>query len=782
MPPSRPPSTPNTLGLLYGFLASPSRAAAPPLPALLRLHALAAISGLSSRPDFAAKLVSAYSSSGRPDLAALAFSASPCPDTFLWNSLLRAHHCASDFASTLSAHRRMRASGALPSRFTAPLAASAAAELAALPVGSSVHAYSVKFGLLVGDGSVAVSSSLVYMYSRCGSVADAVKLFDKMAERDVVAWTAVVSGCVRNGECWKGMGYLVQMVRLAGDGGARPNARTMESGLEACGLLGELSAGRCLHGYTVKEGIADSTLVISTLFSMYSKCDGTENASILFAELQEKDVFTWTSLIGAYCRRGLAGDAIELFHEMEESGLQPDEVLVSCILSGLGNSGNVRRGKAFHGVIMRRNLGDSVLVANTLISMYAKFELLDIADTVFGMLHRRDAESWSLMIVGYCKAGIDAKCLDLYREMQCKDHDEFVCDVNSLVSTISSCSRLGKLRLGQSAHCYSIRRLLDENSVANALIGMYGRCGKFDLACKIFGVAKLNMDVVTWNALISSYSHLGRSNDALSLYDQMLNEGIKPNLATLITVISACADLAALERGELMHSYVKDMGLESDVSISTSLVDMYTKCGQLKIARGIFDSMLQRDAVAWNVMISGYGMHGEAKQALGLFNEMEGGRIKPNSVTFLAILSACCHAGLVDEGRKLFTRMGGYHLEPNLKHYACMVDLLGKSGNLQEAEDMILAMPIEPDGGVWGALLSACKMHDNFEMGLRVAKKAFASDPGNDGYYILMSNTYGSVEKWGEIEKLRDKMKNHGVEKGVGWSAVDVWGRVNNYT
>ncbi|CAM0904305.1 unnamed protein product [Alopecurus aequalis] len=772
MPPSRPPTT-NPLGLLYRFLASPSPAP-PPLPALLRLHALAATSGISSRPDFAAKLVSAYSSSGRPGLAALAFSAPPCPDTFLWNSLLRSHHCASDFASALSAHRCMCASGALPSRFTVPLAASAAAELAALPVGSSVHAYSIKLGLLVGDGSIAVSSSLVYMYARCGSIVDAVKLFDEMVERDVIAWTAVVSGCVRNGECRKGLSYLVRMVSLAHDGTVRPNARTMESGLEACGVLGEVSVGRCLHGYTVKEGIGDCASVVSALFSMYSKCDMTEDASILFPELPEKDVVTWTSLIGAYCRRGLAGEAMELFQEMQESGLRPDEVLVSCVLAGLGNSGNVHGGKAFHAVIMRRNLGDSVLVANALISIYGKFELLDIAGTVFGMSHQRDVESWSLMVVGYSKTGIDIKCLELYREMQSTDYKEISGDINSLVSAISSCSRLGKLRLGKSAHCYSIKCLLDEISVANALIGMYGRCGKFDIACKLFSVAKLRRDVVTWNALISSYSYLGHSNDALSLYDQMLNEGVKPNSATLITVISACANLTSLERGEVIHSYVKDMGLESDVSISTSLVDMYTKCGQVRIARGVFDSMPQRDVVTWNVMISGYGMHGEAEQALKLFNEMEGGSIKPNSVTFLAILSACCHSGLVDEGRKLFTRMGGYRLEPNLKHYACMVDLLGKSGHLQEAEDMILAMPIEPDGGVWGTLLSACKMHDNFEMGLRVAKKAFASDPGNDGYYILMSNTYGSAENWGEIEKLRDKMKNHGVEKGVGWSMVDV--------
>ncbi|CAL5068290.1 unnamed protein product [Urochloa decumbens] len=767
-----PPQTATPLAILSRFLSSPSP---PPLPELLRVHALAVTLGLSPRPDLAAKLVSAYSSAGRPGLAALAASATPRPDAFLWNSLIRAHHCASDFAVALAAHRRMLASGARPSRFTAPLAASAAAELGALGVGTSVHAYCVRCGLLDGDGgSVAVASSLVYMYARCGVVGDAVKVFEEMPERDVVAWTAVVSGCVRNGECAEGLRYLVEMVRLADDGGTKPNSRTMESGLEACGVLGELNSGRCLHGYVVKIGVGDSPLVTSALFSMYSKCHSTEDARILFPELLEKDVVSWTSLIGAYCRRGLIREAIESFQEMEESGMQPDEVLVSCLLAGLGNNGNVHGGKEFHAVITKRNFEDSVLTGNALISMYGKFELVDIACRVFRSLHRQDAESWNLMIVGYCKAGCDVKCLELYRELQFRDKDEFLCYASSLVSAISSCSRLEELRLGRSAHCYAIKHLLDDNlSVANVLIGMYGRSGKFYHACKIFALAKLKGDVVTWNALICSYAHLGHSNFALSLYDQMLTGGLKPNLATLITAISACANLAALERGEQIHSYVKEMGWESDVSISTALVDMYAKCGQLGIARKIFDSMLQRDVVAWNVMISGYGMHGEPKQALELFDEMERGSVKPNSVTFLAILSACCHSGFVEEGRKLFSRMGRYSLEPNLKHYACMVDILGKSGHLQEAEDMILAMPVEPDGGVWGTLLSACKVHDNFEMGLRIAKKAFASDPGNDGYYILMSNSYGSVKKWDEIEKLREMMKNHGVEKGVGWSAVD---------
>ncbi|CAN6248955.1 unnamed protein product [Urochloa humidicola] len=354
-----PPQTATPLAILSRFLSSPS---APPLPELLRVHALAVTSGLSARPDLAAKLVSAYSSAGRPGLAALTFSATPRPDAFLWNSLVRAHHCAFDFAAALAAHRRMLASGARPSRFTAPLAASAAAELCALGVGASVHAYSVRCGLLDGDGgSVAVASSLVYMYARCGVVSDAVKVFEEMPERDVVAWTAVVSGCVRNGECAEGLRYLVEMIRFAGDGEARPNSRTLESGLEACGVLGELNSGRCLHGYVVKIGVGDSQLVTSALFSMYLKCHSIEDARILFLELPEKDVVSWTSLIGAYCRRGLIREAIELFQEMEESGLQPDEVLVSCLLAGLGNSGNVHGGKEFHAVITKRNFEDGVL-------------------------------------------------------------------------------------------------------------------------------------------------------------------------------------------------------------------------------------------------------------------------------------------------------------------------------------------------------------------------------------------------------------------------------------
>lgn len=302
-------------------------------------------------------------------------------------------------------------------------------------------------------------------------------------------------------------------------------------------------------------------------------------------------------------------------------------------------------------------------------------------------------------------------------------------------------------------------------------MGLYGRCGKLDVARRIFH--RMHRDIVTWNTLIAAHAHSGHASEALSLFDQMLLENVKPSSATLVSLLSACSHLAALIHGERIHNYIKEMGYECDVSLSTAL-DMYAKCGQVRIARKIFDAMPERDVISWNAMISGYGIHGNATDAVEIFRQMEESGVSPNAVTFLAALSACSHVGLVKEGRHLFGRMKDYSIMPSLKHYSCMVDLLGRSGNLDEAEAMILTMHVPPDGGVWGALLGACKIHGNVEMGERIARRAFESDPENDGYYILMSNMYSSVGKWEDAEQVRGMMKRRGVRKRAGWSAMEL--------
>ncbi|XP_058092110.1 pentatricopeptide repeat-containing protein At4g39952, mitochondrial-like [Magnolia sinica] len=333
-------------------------------------------------------------------------------------------------------------------------------------------------------------------------------------------------------------------------------------------------------------------------------------------------------------------------------------------------------------------------------------------------------------------------------------------DSNSLITVISSCPQSVALLVGQSIHCHIIKVVVDEDvSVMNSLVGMYGRCGNLDLAQRIF--YRMHRDTVTWNSLISAYTHSGHSSEALSLFDQMLLEDVEPNSATLVSAHSACSNQAALNHGKWIHNYVTEIGMEFDVSLATALVYMYAKCGPLEISREIFNAMPKRDVIS----VFGYGIHGNVRDALEIFQQMENSGMKPNEVP---------HAGLIVEGTNMFGRMIDYSITPTLKHYACMVDLLGRSGNPHKAEAMISTMPIAPDGGVWGALLSACSIHDEVEMGERIAKPALETDPENDGHYILISNMYSSVGRWEEAERVRRMMKRRGVRKRAGWSAIEV--------
>ncbi|KAE8665972.1 Pentatricopeptide repeat-containing protein [Hibiscus syriacus] len=251
----------------------------------------------------------------------------------------------------------------------------------------------------------------------------------------------------------------------------------------------------------------------------------------------------------------------------------------------------------------------------------------------------------------------------------------------------------------------------------------------------------------------------------------MLSGNSTPDLATLLTELSACSHLASWEKGERIHCYIKEGGYELCQSLATALIDMYAKCGQIEKSRELFISMKEKDLVSWYVMISGYAMHGDAKSAIQIFQQMEESNAKQNDLTFLSVLNACAHAGLVEEGKFLFSRMEHNSVNPNLKHYACMTDLLGRSGNLQEAEALVMSMLISPDGSVWGALLSAC-VHNESEMAIRISTRVIDSDPQNDGYYILISNMYSSMGWWEEAQRTREMMKERGVGKKAGWSAI----------
>ncbi|KAE9606377.1 putative tetratricopeptide-like helical domain-containing protein [Lupinus albus] len=734
------------------------------LHSLLQFHALTLTTGFSTNLFIASKLISLYDSlhfHHHPIFSI--FHSLPSKDTFLYNSLLKSLSSRSLFPQILPFYSQMRTSNFLPNHFTIPIVATACANMAFIHHGMTLHALASKIGLFHKAGS-----SFVSLYFRCGRMDDALLVFDEIPLRDVVAWTALVIGYVQNGESEKGLECLCAMHGV-GEVDERPNSRTLEGGFLACGNLAALYEGRCLHGFVIKSGIGCSQVVQSSILSMYCKCGVTQEAYQSFCQVIDKDLLSWTSLIGVYASSGMMSESVRYFWEMLDNQIYPDGIVVGCILSGFGNSINhVAEGKAFHGIIIRRHYAADEKVHNSLLFMYCKFGMLSFAERLFNRC-QQNTECWNFMVFGYGKVDKNMECIELFREMQYLGiHSDSI----SVISAIASCAWLGANNLGKSIHCNVIKGFMDDNvSVTNSLIEMYGKCSNMVFAQRIFN--RYERDVISWNTLISCHILDEHHEEAINLFNKMIMEDQKPNTATFVIVLSACSHLASLEKGERVHRYISEGGFKLNLPLGTALVDMYAKCGQLEISRKVFDSMKEKDVICWNAMISGYGMNGYAVSAVEIFQHMEKSNVKPNGITFLALLSACAHGGLVDEGKNLFSKMQSYSFKPDLKHYTCMVDLLGRSGNLQEAEALVLSMPVSPDGGVWGALLSACKTYNEIEMGIRVAKYAIDSEPENDGYYIMVSNMYSSIGRWEEAENARRTMKERcSMGKKAGWSVL----------
>jgi len=289
-------------------------------------------------------------------------------------------------------------------------------------------------------------------------------------------------------------------------------------------------------------------------------------------------------------------------------------------------------------------------------------------------------------------------------------------------------------------------------------------------------------NMVSWNAMIAGLARNGYCDEALKVFRQMKLTSARPDLDTFASTLSACAKLAALEHGREVHEEIVRSGFHSDVFVETALVDMYGKCGSIEDARKVFDKMCSKNRVSWNVMILVYAMHGYGKDALRHFEQMQLLGMKPDQATFVGVLFACCHAGLVDDGRQYFELMKQYyHITPTVDHYCCMVDLLGRSGYLDEARDLIDKMPIKPDAAVWVSLLGACRVHTNLELGEHVAKLLFLSDFESSAPYVLLSNLYAAAGRWDDIEKVRKMMTARKVKKNPGCSWVGINSKVHTF-
>lgn len=522
-------------------------------------------------------------------------------------------------------------------------------------------------------------------------------------------------------------------------------------------------------------------------------------------------MFSWNLTIRGYADSCEPEQSVRLYRDMLRSNARPDNYTFTFLLKGCSRNSDLGTGVVAFGQALRVGLSSDVFVVNAGIHLFASCGAVEDASKLFNVSCVRDVVSWNTMINVYVQLGRPIEALEMFQGMM--GAEEVRPDEVTMIGVTSCCAQLQDLDLGRRFHRYT-----QDNGIKvtvplmNALMDMYVKCGSLQQARALFdgmsnrtvvswttmimGYAKFGLledarrifsqmperDVVPWNALMAGYVQCRRGKEAFDLFQEMQVSPVKPNEVTMVTLLSACSQLGALEMGVWIHRYIEKEKFYLDVALGTALVDMYAKCGNIEKSLLIFNQMMERNTLTWTAIICGLASHGHGRDAIKHFRRMIESGLEPDEVTFLGVLSACCHAGLVDEGRVFFSQMSSkYRVQPKQKHYSCMVDLLGRAGLLQEAEELIRSMPMEPDAVVWGALFFASRIHGNVAMGERAALKLIELDPKDGGIYVLLANMYTEANMRDEADKVRMQMKEMGVEKTPGCSSIEVDGNVYEF-
>ncbi|KAF8403418.1 hypothetical protein HHK36_011521 [Tetracentron sinense] len=481
----------------------------------------------------------------------------------------------------------------------------------------------------------------------------------------------------------------------------------------------------------------------------------------------------------------------------------------------LENCSNFSHLKAIHGYMIRTHIIFDIFSASRLVAFCTNptygTSLLDYAQRLFSQIQHPNLFIYNALIRGYSCSENPKQSLQFYSQFRRLGLSP---DNITFPFLVKSCTQFRSLEMGIQAHGQIIRHGFElDVYVQNSLVHMYSEFGDIEAANRIFRRIS-HLDVVSWTSMISGFNKCGDVNSARRLFDMMPEknlvtwsimisgytrnhhfdkaielfrilqlEGITANETVMVSVISSYAHLGALEQGERAHDYVVRNNLTVNLILGTALVDMYARCGSIPKAIRVFEELPEKDTLSWTALIAGLAMHGYAKKSVEYFSEMVKRGISPRDITFTAVLSACSHGGLVETGFKIFESMKrDYRIVPRLEHYGCMVDLLGRAGKLEEAEKFILKMPVQPNAPIWGALLGACRIHRNAEIGEKVGKILIQLLPGHSGYYVLLSNIYARANKWDNVTELRQLMKERGVKKPPGYSLIEIGGTVHHFT
>ncbi|KAJ0087599.1 hypothetical protein Patl1_33198 [Pistacia atlantica] len=729
---------------------------------------------------------------GQPHLARQLFDTIPRPTTALWNTIIIGFIFNKMPQDAILFYAQMKKSApyTLCDNYTYSSALKACAATRNLRVGKAVHCHLIR-GLL--NPSKIVYNSLLNTYSTClSSVADSeidyskydlvCKVFDTVKRRNVIAWNTMVSWYVKT----QRYAEAVRQFRMMMVKGIRPSTVSFVNVFPALSSLGDYKNGNVLNGLLVKLGseYVNDLFVVSSAIFMYAELGCLDFARKIFDCCLERNTEVWNTMIGGYAQSSSPVEAIELFIEaMLSDEIDFDEVTFLSVLTAVSQLQRLDLAQQLHAYIIKNLATLPVIVLNAIIVMYSRCGFVHTSFKVFDNMLERDVVSWNTMISSFVQNGLDDEGLMLVYEMQ---KQQFMIDSVTVTALLSAASNLRNRDIGKQTHAYLLRHGVQFEGMESYLIDMYAKSGLIRASQQIFERNHTgDRDQATWNAMIAGYTQNGLVEEAFITFRQMLEQNITPNVVTIASVLPACNPMGSIELGKQLHGFSIRHLLDPNVFVGSALVDMYSKSGSISYAENVFARTSEKNPVTYTTMILGYGQHGMSERALSLFHKMQECDIEPDAVTFVAVLSACSYAGLVDEGLQIFELMESkYKIQPSTEHYCCVADMLGRVGRVVEAYEFVQKLGEEGNVlEIWGSLLGACRLHGKSELGEVVAKKLLELDTRNrmTGYHVLLSNIYAKEGNWENVDKVRKEMRKRGLRKEVGCSWIDTGGYVNRF-
>ncbi|XP_057546476.1 pentatricopeptide repeat-containing protein At4g02750-like [Amaranthus tricolor] len=637
------------------------------------------------------------------------------------------------------------------------------------------------------ERNIASWNNMITGYCHCGMMREAMELFVHMPEKNEVSWMIMISGYVKIHMFFEGWNLFGRMHQS----GLLPDQPMLVVVLTAIIGIAALNLVDSVRSIVIKTGYEEDVVIGTSILNAYTRSGELDMANDFFSRMPMRNEFSWTTMITSFSQCGRLDEAVAFYRRIPESTVYSQ----TAIMTAYAQNGRILDAEG----LLKKIQNPNIITWNAMVSGYCQNGMIDEAKDVFLRMQTRNSASWAAMISGLAQNEHYEEALYLFTELHSLGH---VPTHSCFTSCIFASAQLGSVEIGKQIHGLAIKRCCQHNSfVANALISMYSKCKNIEDVSQVFktlgskdivawnslitGLSHNHMlvkardtfekmperDVVSWTAIMSAYVQAGDVDSALRLFVEMLARNLRPNELTLTCILSACGSACAIKLGEQIYGLLNKLGFESYLSINNALITMYFKFGS-EDGFSVFEGMIERDLLTWNAVLAGCAHNGLGKEAITYFRRMRVERILPDENSFLGLLCACSRAGLLEEGRSYLDSMRkDYGIKPSVYHYTCMVDLLGRTGRLSEAEALVESMPVEPDSVLWESLLGACQIHCNIELAERIAERLFQMDTLSSGTYVLLSNLYASHCKWDKVEEIREliKTKRMPKEPGISW-------------